>query len=130
MGIANHDNTDVIMDDDKIGIHRIKLTQPQHGLHAILHGFFEANRVLARWATLADVPQQFDFEIVFTNGALMRGLYDPRKKRRRGGLSLNAFIMHCLQPRGMQQGELFDGSGNSIKSTFLQQYEITNAPPG
>lgn len=60
----------------------------------------------------------------------MRGLYDTRRKGRRGHVSLNAFIMRCLQPRSTPQGELLDGSGNHIKSTFLQRYEITNAASG
>ncbi|WP_395403603.1 hypothetical protein ACHMW6_33285 [Pseudoduganella sp. UC29_106] len=34
------------------------------------------------------------------------------------------------QPRAVPQGELLDGSGNHIKTTFLRRYEITNAASG
>lgn len=101
----------MIYDLEKIGITRIILRQPQVGVQAVLSGFFEANRTLAAWLACANAPSVCDFEIVYADGSLLRGEYEPRR-RGRDLPSLNSFILRR----------------NLVSSAFLKQYELSDAP--
>jgi hypothetical protein len=100
-----------VCEEEKIGIRRIILRQPQHGVQAVLSSFFEANRTLAAWLAQAGGPCICDFEIMYEDGARVAGEYDQRQ-RGRGLPSLNSFILRR----------------NLVTSNFLTQYEFSDPP--
>jgi hypothetical protein len=100
-----------VCEEEKIGITRIILRQPQHGVQAVLSSFFEANRTLASWLAQAGDPCICDFEIMYEDGARVAGEYDQRQ-RGRGLPSLNSFILRS----------------NLVTSSFLTQYEFSDPP--
>jgi len=110
--------------DEKIGIGRIKLRQPRHGVSAVVGGFFEAERLLVDWKCAAHEPTDCEFVIAFTDGAMLRGVLRLWSKQR-ARPALWTTIHKMLRAR---DGALINQHGRSVDESILDCYALDRLP--
>lgn len=118
--------------EEKIGIARITLKQPQRGVSALVAGFFEADRLLLVWKSNARKTVDCEFTVSFTDGASLRGTLALWCKAR-GRPSLWATIRQALrltdkERRGDIKRVLVDQYGHVVDEAILENYAVDKHP--
>lgn len=118
--------------DEKAGVARIRLRQPDCGATAMFSSFLEADRKLAAWKTSADAPVQCEFSLLFTDGESISGHYLLWRETH-GRPALDVFIKNCLQRQGMKRvkpqasAQIRDQYGNVVDDALLARYDFARA---
>jgi hypothetical protein len=114
---------------EKTGVARIRLRQPERGTTAMFCSLLEADRMLAAWNAVAEVPVQCEFALVFTDGESIAGRY-PLWRDGHNRPALCTFIRSCLRCDGMKRSKrrdaarLIDQHGNAVDVSILARYDI------
>ncbi|GGC70939.1 hypothetical protein [Undibacterium terreum] len=117
---------------EKIGVAKIKVKQASMQLTAVLGGFVEVDRLLLAWGSNTNNPIQCEFEVMFLDGNIFRGVYEfwAQKSKRP---SLSNFIRACVRapsPRfkvanyKSRPKPIIGKNGDVVEPEILERYEV------
>jgi len=115
--------TDPSMQREKVGVRSIRLHDPAQQTRAVLCSFHSADQALADWATRRDETFMCEFEVVYSDGYQISGIYLVKGKSKTRPALTRHLLASTLAVQELSHEYAIQGLRTS-DFAFSERYEI------